>query len=344
MNEVVALTAYSKGSGCGCKIEPAVLKTMIAPSVGRGNVPGLLIGNEFSDDAAVFALDETHALISTVDFFTPIVDDAYDFGRIAAANALSDVYAMGGTPFMALAVLGWPVDKLPHELAARVMVGAEEICKQAGVALAGGHSIDSAEPFFGLSVNGKVNRVNIKANCSVGEGDVIYVTKALGTGIISAAAKKKILQAGDLELAVQSMTMLNTAGAVFGKLPFVTAMTDITGFGLLGHLGEMIDPNKYSATIDYKAVPFITNLKPYTDVFCMPDGTTKNWKSYHQGIVGVDGEQLITLCDPQTSGGLLVTVAAAHVGDFEKACEQEQIRVSAIGRILKTGDYRIRIA
>jgi selenide,water dikinase len=344
MNEVVALTAYSKGSGCGCKIEPAVLKTMIAPSVGRGNVPGLLIGNEFSDDAAVFALDETHALISTVDFFTPIVDDAYDFGRIAAANALSDVYAMGGTPFMALAVLGWPVDKLPHELAARVMVGAEEICKQAGVALAGGHSIDSAEPFFGLSVNGKVKRTAIKANHTVGEGDVIYVTKALGTGIISAAAKKKILQAGDLELAIQSMTMLNTAGAFFGTLPFVTAMTDITGFGLLGHLGEMIDPGKFSATVEYKAVPFITNLKPYTDVFCMPDGTTKNWKSYHQGIVGVDGEQLLTLCDPQTSGGLLVTVASAHIGEFEKACDQEQIGVTAIGRIEKTGDYRIRIA
>ncbi|MCE2772606.1 MAG: selenide, water dikinase SelD [Bacteroidetes bacterium] len=344
MNEEVALTAYSKGSGCGCKIEPAVLKAMIGPSVNRGNVPGLLIGNEFSDDAAVFAFDDTHALIATVDFFTPIVDDAFDFGRIAATNALSDVYAMGGTPFMALAVLGWPVDKLPHELAARVMAGAEEVCKQAGVALAGGHSIDSAEPFFGLSVNGKVNRANIKANHTVQEGDAIYITKALGTGIISAAAKKKILQPGDLELAVQSMTTLNTAGTFFGTLPYVTAMTDITGFGLLGHLGEMIDPGKFSATIEYKTVPFITNLKPYTDVFCMPDGTTKNWKSYHQGIVGVDGVQLITLCDPQTSGGLVVTVTSTQVAEFEKACKQEQIRVTAVGRIEKSADYRIRIS
>ena len=255
--ETVKLTAYSHGAGCGCKISPAVLDAILPEGAGAFKDARLLVGNQMRDDAAVWQIDQQQSLIATTDFFMPIVDDPFDFGRVAAANAISDVYAMGGNPVLALAILGWPVKLLPIELAGKVLEGARAICAEAGISLAGGHSIDTPEPIFGLAVNGLVATKNLKKNATALPGCHLYLTKPLGVGIISTAQKKDIATKQHTAAALDSMITLNQAGALFGKLDYVTAMTDVTGFGLLGHLKEMCQGSGVNGVVEFNKVPLL---------------------------------------------------------------------------------------
>ncbi|RZM19190.1 MAG: selenide, water dikinase SelD, partial [Pedobacter sp.] len=278
--EDIKLTQYSHGAGCGCKISPAILDQILYSPIPSAIDPRLLVGNDKRDDAALLDLGNGSALISTTDFFMPIVDDAYDFGRIASANAISDVYAMGGKPVMAIAILGWPIDKLGPEVAQKVLEGARAICAEAGISLAGGHSIDCPEPVFGLSVNGMVDIQHLKQNSTATAGCRLYLTKALGVGVLSTAQKKGVLRPEDAAIALKSMTTLNKLGEVFGKLDSVKAMTDVTGFGLLGHLSEMCEGSGLSAVIEFEKVPVISSLPYYLEQNCYPGGSQRNWKSY----------------------------------------------------------------
>ncbi|MFN5170286.1 MAG: selenide, water dikinase SelD [Cyclobacteriaceae bacterium] len=326
------LTQYSHGAGCGCKISPAVLDQILQSTAIPEHFPNLLVGNESKDDAAVYELDNGTCLISTTDFFMPIVDDAHTFGVIASANALSDVYAMGGRPLMALAILGWPVEKLSPELAQQVLEGSRAICAKANIPLAGGHSIDSPEPIFGLAVSGVVKKSNLKKNNTARSGNLLYLTKPLGAGIITTAQKRAMAAAEDVEEAVRWMSSLNSIGAELGSLPHVTALTDITGFGLLGHLIEVCEGSGLSADIHYAQVPLMKNLKAYTDRFIYPDNTMRNWQSFEKKVEGIGGESLLTLCDPQTSGGLLICVDDPRQREFEDFMIKNGVRPHLIGK------------
>jgi selenide, water dikinase len=318
--EPIKLTQYSHGAGCGCKISPAVLDKMLHSPIKQPADARLLVGNATRDDAAVFDLGNGTALISTTDFFMPIVDDPYDFGRIASANAISDVYAMGGKPVLAIAILGWPIDKLSPEVAQKVLEGARSICAEAGISLAGGHSIDCPEPVFGLAVNGLVDIRNLKQNSTATAGCKLYLTKALGVGILTTAQKKGILKPEHQHIAPESMAKLNKAGELFGKLDYVKAMTDVTGFGLLGHLSELCEGSNLQAKIDFDKVPKLDEIDEYLEQKCIPGGTNRNWASYGYKVnEGPDlGYKTSILADPQTSGGLLVAVDAAFADKFEK--------------------------
>jgi selenide,water dikinase len=313
----IKLTQYSHGAGCGCKISPAILDKILHSTTLKKPDPRLLVGNDKRDDAAVLDLGNGTALISTTDFFMPIVDDAFDFGRIASANAISDVYAMGGKPVLAIAILGWPIEKLPPETAQQVLEGARAICAEAGISLAGGHSIDCPEPVFGLAVNGIVPINQLKQNSTATKGCRLYLTKPLGVGILSTAQKKGLLLPKDAAIALQSMVTLNKVGETFGSIQAVKALTDVTGFGLLGHLTEMCEGSGLSAIIEFNKVPFIPTIKNYLQQGCIPGGTVRNWNSYGQKINTLTLEQRHILADPQTSGGLLVAVEPEHAAAFE---------------------------
>jgi selenide, water dikinase len=339
----IRLTQYSHGSGCGCKVAPAVLEEILKTDEKQAVDPLLLVGNETKDDAAVYAMGDGTALISTVDFFMPVVDDAYDYGRIAAANALSDVYAMGGRPFMATAVLGWPVEKLPAALAQRVIAGAKEICREAGVVLAGGHTIDSPEPFFGLSVNGRVNISDVKRNSTAKAGDLLFLTKAIGTGILNTALKRELISAEEMKPCVAAMASLNKAGSLLGPLAYVHALTDVTGFGLLGHLIEMCEGSQLSAELEYSQVPLLDKVKELVARFVYADNTMRNWKSYEAQTEGIGTESLLTLCDPQTSGGLLIAADPAHEQELTDWLRSQSLPVACIGRMIAPGAKTIYI-
>ena len=309
--EAIQLTKYSHGAGCGCKIAPAVLDQILQSNLAAPDHQQLLVGNHSKDDAAVYDLGNGSALISTTDFFMPIVDDPYTFGRIAAANAISDVYAMGGKPVLAIAILGWPVNKLSPGIAQQVVEGGRSTCAEAGIPLAGGHSIDSPEPIFGLAVNGLVPISNIKQNNTAKPGDLLFLTKPIGIGILTTAEKKGLLDPAHKKLASDQMMQLNKVGEELGKLAEVNAMTDVTGFGLLGHLTEMAEGSDCSAVIFSSKVPLvIANLKEYISKGAVPGGTYRNWDSYGEKIdlAASDDPEMakIILSDPQTSGGLLV--------------------------------------
>lgn len=317
----IKLTQYSHGAGCGCKISPAVLDVILHSSVSYTAHPDLLVGNNTRDDAAVLDLGNGKALISTTDFFMPIVDDPYDFGRIASANAISDVYAMGGKPVLAIAILGWPIDKLSPEVAQKVLEGSRAVCAEAGITLAGGHSIDCPEPVFGLSVNGMVDITNLKQNSTATEGCKLYLTKALGVGILTTAQKKGILKPEHSDIAPKSMATLNKIGEALGNLDFVKAMTDVTGFGLLGHLSEMCEGSNLKAIVEFDKVPKIEVIGEYLDQNSVPGGTVRNWKSYGHKIADAEeklNRRTTILADPQTSGGLLVAVEAQKSKEFEE--------------------------
>jgi len=343
MMEEIKLTQYSHGAGCGCKISPAVLEQILSGSA-KQNFAGLLVGNEFKDDAAVFDTGSGDCIISTTDFFMPIVDDAFTFGQIASANALSDVYAMGGKPLMALAILGWPVDKIPVDLAKKVLEGGRSVCAQAGIPLAGGHSIDSPEPIFGLAVTGTVKKENIKRNNTATEGCLLYLTKPIGVGIITTAQKRGLAFAEDVAEAVRIMTALNTVGEIFGTLDYVKAMTDVTGFGLLGHLIEVCEGSNLSAEIEYAKIPLIKNLAYYTSKMIYPDNTMRNWQSYEKKVSGIGAESLLTLCDPQTSGGLLVCVERERKKDFESLLSKHKIISTSFGILESKNEVLIKIS
>lgn len=310
--ENIRLTQYSRGGGCGCKIAPGVLEEILKSNQPASVFEKLLVGNSSKDDAAVYDIGNDQALISTTDFFMPIVDDAFDFGRIAAANAISDVYAMGGKPLMAIAVLGWPVEKLPASLAQVVLEGARTICAEANIPLAGGHSIDSAEPFFGLSVNGLLQKPHLKKNDTAQNGDLILLTKPLGSGVLSTAQKRSKLNEELMPVLLNTITKLNKAGELLGKIAGVHALTDVTGFGLLGHLFEMADGSKLNATISYNKLPVMQGVKELIAQKVVPDSTFRNWNNYSKQVkfekaVNVM-EAFSLLPDPQTNGGLLIAV------------------------------------
>jgi len=332
------LTQYSHGAGCGCKIAPAVLDHILTNTgAAPAAFPQLLVGNEERDDAAVFDLGDGTALVSTTDFFMPIVDDPEDFGCIAAVNAISDVYAMGGTPLLAIAILGWPINTLPPEVANRVIEGGRKACAEAGIPLAGGHSIDSPEPIFGLAVSGRVRIEHLKKNGGATPGAQLYLTKPLGVGILTTAQKKALLLPEHAQIAPTSMKTLNKAGARFGQLPYVQAMTDVTGFGLLGHLSEMCEASNASAVVQFGQVPTIDRaiLDYYLDQKCVPGGTNRNWDSYGHKIADPTERQRHILADPQTSGGLLVAVAPGFEADFEQVAREEGFDLKPLGFLIE---------
>lgn len=318
----IKLTQFSKGAGCGCKIAPKALDEILQTNISVKPDKKLLVGNSSKDDAAAYDLGNGTALISTTDFFMPIVDDAFDFGRIASANAISDVYAMGGRPVMAIAILGWPVETLPASLAQKVLDGSRNICQQAGIPLAGGHSIDSAEPIFGLAVSGLVDIKNLKRNDTAKPGDFIFITKPLGVGILSTAQKRAVIKDEHIAVMINQMTQLNTIGEALGKIKGVTAMTDITGFGLLGHLVEMAEGSNCAAAINYSMLPVADGVKEYLAQRIMPDATYRNWNSYNTMTAFEKGvnvmEAFNLLPDPQTNGGLLVAVDENAVDEVKK--------------------------
>ena len=323
----IKLTQHSKGGGCGCKIAHSVLSEILAAhNVGaKNNIPQLLVGNDSRDDAAVYQIDEKNAIISTTDFFMPIVDDAFAFGQIAAANAISDVYAMGGKPIFALAVLGWPLATLPASVAAQVMEGARKTCADAGIVIAGGHSIDSQDPIFGLVVNGMVAIENLKRNDTAKEGDVLILTKPLGVGILATSQKRGLLTEAHLEKLVRQLTTINKAGEALGKLSAVHAMTDVTGFGLAGHLTEMMQGSNLTAEISYSKLPIIPEVRAYIAQKAIPGATARNWNATQAGIELApeidEKEASLLLPDPQTNGGLLIAVAPEAVKEVQAILE-----------------------
>lgn len=344
MNEI-KLTAFSKGGGCGCKIAPAVLQEILQTRT-TSPFPGLLVGNESGDDAAVFQLSETEALISTTDFFLPIVDDPYDFGRIAAANAISDVYAMGGRPLMAIALLGWPIDKLPAEAATRVLEGGRSVCAEAGIPLAGGHTIDSADPIFGLAVTGRVAPAHLKRNNTARAGDILLLTRPLGSGILATALKRGVLEEGHYTSFITHLTTLNRLGEALGPVGGVHALTDVTGFGLLGHVMEMAAGSSLSAEISYSALPRMEGLAGYLQQRTIPDATFRNWNAYSTEVKFEKGvnvmEAFNLLPDPQTNGGLLIAVAPESLEEVLRlAAEAGLGTLQPIGRLTEPGEKTI---
>ncbi len=313
--EPVRLTQYSHGAGCGCKIAPAQLEVILKSALGTFPDPKLLVGYGTRDDAAVYDLGDGRCLISTTDFFSPIVDDAFDFGRIAATNAISDVYAMGGKPLLAVAILGWPIEKLGPDLAQQVVEGGRQACHDIGIPLAGGHSIDAPEPFFGLAVTGEVKKEHLKRNDTALAGDVLFLTKPLGVGLLSTAQKRGKLRPEHAHIARDLMVRPNSVGVELGGLGGVHALTDVTGFGLAGHLLEMCNGSGLGARLQFDAIPRIPEAAVYLAEGCYPDGSFRNWKSLASSVDGAASmERMMFLSDPQTSGGLLIACAPLEAG------------------------------
>jgi selenide, water dikinase len=341
----IRLTQYSHGAGCGCKIAPSVLETFLKTDFVAPDDPQLLVGNNTKDDAAVYDLGDGTAVISTTDFFMPIVDDPFEFGRVAAANAISDIYAMGGSPMMAIAILGWPINVLAAEVAQKVIDGGRHACGEAGIHLAGGHSIDSPEPIFGLAVTGRVALKNLKQNSTAEAGNLLFLTKPIGVGILTTAEKQGKLKPEHSRLAVESMMKLNTIGAELAEVGGVTCMTDVTGFGLLGHLLEICQGSDVAATVNLKDIPLLNNaVIDYLNQGCVPGGSTRNWQSISQHISGTNEQSRTLLCDPQTSGGLLVAVEPADVDKVSQLLKQAGCYHLPIGELTaSTGSPQIKV-
>ncbi len=331
MDNTVRMTEYSHGAGCGCKISPAVLDVILHSTLPPDVCESLLVGNSSRDDAAVYDLGNGTAVISTTDFFMPIVDDPFTFGRIAATNAISDVYAMGGKPIMAIAIFGWPLDKLPPEVGRAVIEGGRKACQDAGIPLAGGHSIDAPEPIFGLAVTGMVATADLKQNSTARPGDRLYLTKPLGIGILTTAQKRKLLKAEHAELAIDTMCTLNVLGAELGKLPAVHALTDVTGFGLGGHLREMCEGSGVQAVLDFARIPVLPPVPEYLELGCTPGGTDRNFDSYAYALGSLTERQRQIICDPQTSGGLLVALDPAGEAEFLALTQAVGLTLEPIG-------------
>jgi selenide,water dikinase len=342
-NFSVKLTQYSHGAGCGCKISPKILNEILTQCKTEFPDPLLLVGNSTLDDAAVYDIGNNQVIISTTDFFMPIVDDPYDFGGIASVNAISDIFAMGGTPLMAVAILCWPVNKLSSEIAGQVIEGAKQACARAGIAIAGGHSIDGPEPIFGLAVTGIAQKDQIRLNCTATEDCELYLTKPLGIGILSTAQKQGILKEEDRQTARNLMLTINSIGRELGKLTEVKAMTDVTGFGLLGHLIEMCDGSNLSAEIISERVPKIESIDYYIDRKTFPGGTFRNFDSYGHKVSPMTEEQKYLFCDPQTSGGLLVAVTPAGKASFFEIADRYGLKPESFGRMKLKGEFVVEV-
>jgi len=343
MTEPVRLTQYSHGAGCGCKISPQVLEVILAGSGAQNLDPKLWVGNASRDDAAVYAIDDERGVVSTTDFFMPIVDDPYDFGRIAATNAISDIYAMGGDPIMAIAILGWPVNVLAPEIAREVIRGGRAVCDAPGIPLAGGHSIDAPEPIFGLAVTGLVEKRLMKRNDTATLGCRLYLSKPLGIGILTTAEKKGLLREQDIGVARDQMCTLNTPGSRFARVDAVKAMTDVTGFGLLGHLVEMADGSQLTARLYADAVPRLPGVDYYIEQGCVPGGTQRNYDSYGARIGSLSEANKQLLCDPQTSGGLLVAVAPDGEAQFLQLAQTLGLALQPIGELVARQTHAVEV-
>jgi selenide,water dikinase len=320
--ERIRLTEFSHGGGCGCKIAPAVLAEILASTPIRGLPKELLVGTETADDAAVYRLNDSQALVATTDFFTPIVDDPFDFGRIAATNAISDIYAMGGRPVFALAIVGMPLEKLPVSVIQKILEGGESVCAAAGIPIAGGHSIDTLEPIYGLVGLGVVHPDKVKRNSAARAGDVLLLGKPLGIGILSAALKKGTLSAPGYRTMLDWTTRLNTPGEALADMPGVHALTDVTGFGLAGHLLEILRGSKLAGEVNFDAVPIIAEALDCAKQGTATGASERNWKGYGHDVALPEGFadwKRKLLCDPQTSGGLLVACAPEAVKEVARA-------------------------
>ncbi|MCL1124003.1 selenide, water dikinase SelD [Shewanella surugensis] len=329
----IRLTQYSHGAGCGCKISPTVLSTILASKLPIFQDPNVIVGHQSRDDAAVYQLNETTGIISTTDFFMPIVDDPFTFGRIAATNAISDIYAMGGQPIMAIAILGWPINKLSPETAQRVVDGGRQACKDAGIMLAGGHSIDSPEPIFGLAVSGQIALNKLKKNNTAKAGDKLYLTKPLGIGILTTAQKQQKLAKNDQHIAIDAMCQLNDIGPIIADINGVNAMTDVTGFGLAGHLLEMCQGSNLKAILNTSSLPSLPRVYDYIQMGCIPGGTQRNYSSYCEHLPTLTNTQKAIICDPQTSGGLLVAVSQDAEQALTHVLEKHQLPIHCIGQL-----------
>ena len=335
------LTSLSHGGGCGCKIAPGVLAALLERSAPAAAWPQLMVGNDTADDAAVYRLDDRQALIATTDFFMPIVDDPYDFGRIAATNALSDVYAMGGRPIMALAIVGMPVNVLPHAVIADILRGGEDACAAAGIPVAGGHSIDSVEPIYGLAAMGLAHPDRIRRNADARPGDLLVLGKPLGVGVLSAALKRGVLDDAGYRAMIDATTRLNTPGIALAALPDVHAMTDVTGFGLAGHALELARGAGVSVRLRFDDLPWLPGVQALASAGVVTGASGRNWAAYGEGVqlaAGIDGPSRDLLTDPQTSGGLLVSCAPQALGEvldvfhregFAEACVIGEVRAGA---------------
>jgi selenide,water dikinase len=325
-NTPIKLTSFSHGGGCGCKIAPGVLADILKNSSGFPVPKELMVGIETSDDAAVYRLNDEQALIATTDFFMPIVDDPYDFGRIAATNAISDVYAMGGTPIMALALVGMPINQLPIEVIGQIIKGGESICAEAGIPIAGGHTIDSVEPIYGLVVLGLIHPSKVKRNADARAGDKLILGKGLGVGILSAALKKEVLDADGYATMIANTTRLNKPGMALAQLDGVHALTDVTGFGLLGHLLELARGAGLTAQLSMPQIPLLSNVQHLAEQGCITGASGRNWDAYGHDVMldpAITPVQRALLTDPQTSGGLLVACDPA-AGDQVLALFRQQ--------------------
>ena len=345
-SHTIKLTQFSPAAGCGCKLSPETLREILTPvevDALEDSTSPLLVGNSSRDDAAAVDIGGGRALLSTTDFFTPIVDDPFEFGQISATNAISDIYAMGGHPTVAIAILGWPVDKLAPAIASRVLAGARQTCREAGIALAGGHSIDISEPIFGLAVSGLVDIERLKQNNTAQEGDTLFLTKPLGVGIISTAIKRGKAQANDVELASQSMRLLNRIGPSLAEINGVNALTDVTGFGLAGHLTEIMTASALDADINWSQIPTLPNLEYYVEEECVPGGTGRNYTSIEKHLPPLNPTQRAILCDPQTSGGLLVTAQPEAVDHVSKVLKDAGLPFSPIGRLNKQVNEQVSL-
>lgn len=345
MNQPIKLTQFAKSAGCGCKIAPAVLNDMLQ-NHRIAQAANLLSGNQTNDDAAVYKLNDETVLLVTADFFMPIVNDAFTFGKIAAANAISDIYAMGGKPVTAVAIMGWPVEKLSGELAGKVMEGANEVCKEAGILISGGHTIESPEPFFGLSVNGIAKPNQVKYNSTAKPNDKIYLTKPLGAGILATALKRDLLSVEQTAALYDFLTPLNTFGMHLGNCKAVSALTDVTGFGIIGHLTEMCNAANISATINYNQIPVLTDALSFANNHVLPDATYRNWNAYCSNIFLANEinalEAFAVLSDPQTNGGFLIAVEPTLESEFLNLAATHQVTLHQIGVFTEKDEKTIR--
>jgi len=339
----VKLTKYSHGAGCGCKISPKQLESILKSSKEPMSFPELLVGNSSKDDAAAFDLGDGTSVLSTTDFFMPIVDDPFVFGQIAATNAISDIYAMGGRPLMAIAIFGWPVDKLSDEVAREVIEGGRSVCEEAGIPLAGGHSIDSPEPIFGLAVTGVVKNSELKQNNTAEVGCELFLTKPIGIGILTTAQKEGKIKSDELQPAIKAMTTLNKIGSTISKLEGVTAITDVTGFGLLGHLVEVCEGSGIGAKIYFDKVPLLAKVKEYQAMGCVPGGSRRNFESYGNKISHMDETMRDILCDAQTSGGLLCAVKKSSIEPFLKLTKEAGLELESIGETIERKNFVVEV-
>ncbi|WP_153101942.1 selenide, water dikinase SelD [Paraburkholderia hayleyella] len=343
---VPRLTSLSHGGGCGCKIAPGVLANLLKRHMPLPAFPHLMVGPDTADDAAVYRLNDEQALIATTDFFMPIVDDAYDFGRIAATNALSDVYAMGGTPILALALVGMPISVLPHDTIAAVLRGGEDVCAEAGIPIAGGHSIDSVEPIYGLAALGLVHPQHVKRNATAQAGDVLVLGKALGVGVLAAALKQNQLDAAGYAALIATTTQLNRPGIALAALPQVHALTDVTGFGLLGHTLELARGAQLTARLRYAALPWLPGVEAFAQAGIATGASGRNWNAYRTGVTLAPRLPAIAqalLTDPQTSGGLLVACAPEAVPDVLTLFYEQGFAAATVIGEMRAGAAQVEV-